>query len=392
MERTLKTDLYRQQSVREMGYRDSRERYAVGETYRGYVQKPHVTARTEKSRMGDGVQRSRTAGRAQNPHMADRVQGSRMVGRVRGSRTGDRMQSSRTEDRAQKSRMTGSMQKSRKRKRVTQRKVILGLWVYFGMIGVAATCWMLLNILFDIKGKMQQADAWMEKQEEGALESGILQEEDMAGPQESLLEVSPELREKCQELYSRQEELLVLVNKNRELSMDYQPRLRNICHGRLQAADILYEDLSAMLQAAGREGYEYWIASAYRDRGYQQGLVDEDVENYMAKGYSYEGALQKTLEYTMPAGFSEHETGLALDILCSTNTMMDESQEGEPGNRWLREHCQEYGFILRYPKDKEDITMIKYEPWHLRYVGKEAAGLLAENGLTLEEFYEILGE
>lgn len=110
----------------------------------------------------------------------------------------------------------------------------------------------------------------------------------------------------------------------------------------------------------------------------------------MSKGYSYETALRKTLEYTMPAGQSEHETGLALDILCSTNTIMDESQKGEPGNRWLAEHCHEYGFILRYPENKEEVTGIRYEPWHFRYVGREAAAYLTEKGWTLEEFYEAI--
>lgn len=184
--------------------------------------------------------------------------------------------------------------------------------------------------------------------------------------------------------------MLLLVNKEHELPASAQPALRSICKGRLEAADILYEDLCAMLEAAGREGYQFWIASAWRDREYQQGLVDEDVQKYMAKGYSYEAALEKTHEYTMPAGQSEHETGLALDILCSTNTIMDESQKSEPGNRWLVQHCHEYGFILRYPEEKEEITGISYEPWHFRYVGKEAAAYLTQKGWTLEEFYQVL--
>ena len=93
---------------------------------------------------------------------------------------------------------------------------------------------------------------------------------------------------------------------------------------------------------------------------------------------------------TLPAGHSEHETGLSLDILCSGNTQMDLTQANEPGNRWLVEHCAEYGFILRYPKDKENITGIAFEPWHFRYVGKEAAQFMSSRGLTLEEFFIIL--
>lgn len=92
----------------------------------------------------------------------------------------------------------------------------------------------------------------------------------------------------------------------------------------------------------------------------------------------------------MPAGYSEHQTGLALDILSSSNLNMDASQENTKENQWMKEHCYEYGFILRYPKDKENITQISYEPWHFRYVGKEAAKYMKENQLTLEEFHLIL--
>ena len=104
---------------------------------------------------------------------------------------------------------------------------------------------------------------------------------------------------------------------------------------------------------------------------------------------SYEEALQETYRQVMPAGYSEHETGLALDILVSGNSNMDNTQEVFPGNQWLRAHCAEYGFILRYPKEKEEITGIDYEPWHFRYVGKEAARYLTKYDLTLEEFLKI---
>jgi D-alanyl-D-alanine carboxypeptidase len=180
--------------------------------------------------------------------------------------------------------------------------------------------------------------------------------------------------------------LLVLVNKEVALGEDYDADLRSICNGRLKASGALYEDLCAMLSDAGNAGYEYWIASAYRSRERQQELVDEDVEALMQKGYSYEDALAETYRETMPAGHSEHETGLALDILCSGNTDMDVSQADEPGNKWLLEHCSEYGFILRYPAAKEAVTGIAYEPWHFRYVGKEAAQYIMERGMVLEEY------
>lgn len=179
--------------------------------------------------------------------------------------------------------------------------------------------------------------------------------------------------------------------KEQPLETDiYENNLRKICNGRLRASKALYEDLVNLLAAAGEEGYQYWIASAYRSRERQQELVEEDVARYVAQGMNEKEALEKTYEQTMPAGCSEHETGLALDILCSENVNMDLSQAQEPGNQWLSSHAYEYGFILRYPKEKEAITGISYEPWHFRYVGKETTKFLYQNQLTLEEFHEYI--
>ncbi len=285
----------------------------------------------------------------------------------------------------------------KKRKRKTRQKVILALWLYFGIVGMITTCWILWSLILGGVKKVQAAGAMLAERIDGPFEededaSEVIDRitEETFSDDNGMPQVTEEKRQECQMIYNNQPELLVLVNKQRELSPEYQPGLQNICKGRLQAAQCLYEDLTDLLRDAGAEGYEYWIASAYRSREYQQGLVDDDVLKYRAMGYSNEEALEKTYLYTMPAGKSEHETGLALDILCSGNMNMDESQENEPGNRWLQQHCWEYGFILRYPKDKEEVTEIEYEPWHLRYVGKEAAKFLKENDWTLEEYYWVL--
>lgn len=190
----------------------------------------------------------------------------------------------------------------------------------------------------------------------------------------------------AKKIWKKNKELLVLVNKE-NICPEKEFNRRKICNGRIEAADIIYSDLCQMLTDAGKEGYNYWIASGYRSAMKQQKLVDQDVQAAMNQGLSYDDALEKTYEETMPAGYSEHQTGLALDILSSSNLNMDITQENTEENRWLTEHCYEYGFILRYPKDKENITKISYEPWHFRYVGKEAAKYMKENQLTLEEFY-----
>lgn len=191
-------------------------------------------------------------------------------------------------------------------------------------------------------------------------------------------------------IYKKNKKLLVLVNRKKELPESYQASLRSICGGRLKASDELYDPLVDMLDAASEEGYEYWIASAWRSREKQQKLVDEDVRAAMRKGMSQKQALEETYKETMPAGHSEHETGLALDILCSGNMAMNQFQEKEPGNIWLRKNSWRYGFILRYPKGKKSVTGINYEPWHFRYVGKKAAAYMHKHDLTLEEFWEML--
>lgn len=187
-------------------------------------------------------------------------------------------------------------------------------------------------------------------------------------------------------------ELVVLVNRENPIADEYDPKLRKICNGRLEASEYLYEDLCAMLKAAGEAGYDFWIASAYRSVEYQEELIQKDILKYIGQGDSYESARAKSYEYKMPPGNSEHHTGLALDILCSTNLEMNESQAKEEGNIWLREHCSEYGFVLRYPEGREDITGVKFEPWHFRYVGKEVADFMTNHQLVLEDYVNLLEE
>lgn len=198
------------------------------------------------------------------------------------------------------------------------------------------------------------------------------------------------IRKQAKKIYRKNKQILVLVNADHALEKSYQANLRPICNGRLNASDYLYPSLVKMLADASESGFTYWIASAWRSREKQQKLIDEDVRIAMQKGLSYDDALSDTYKETMPAGHSEHETGLALDILCSGNMNMDTSQAEEAGNIWLRENCFRYGFILRYPEEQETITGVHYEPWHLRYVGTEAAKFLHRHNLTLEEFWQLL--
>lgn len=184
--------------------------------------------------------------------------------------------------------------------------------------------------------------------------------------------------------------LLILVNRDNPLPADYAPELTQISETNRRVATAAYDDLCAMLAAGRQEGLYFLICSAYRSTEVQQQLFDEDVRTRVAAGMSYEEAYADTALYTMVPGCSEHESGLALDIVAVHNQNLDASQEYTAETQWLHEHCWEYGFILRYPNGKSDITGIAYESWHYRYVGKEAARYLTENSLTLEELHELL--
>lgn len=181
--------------------------------------------------------------------------------------------------------------------------------------------------------------------------------------------------------------LLLLVNRDNPLPEGYAPELTKLQDWDLSVATVLYDDLCRMLQAGRAEGLRFEICSAYRSHETQQALFDEDVARYMAEGMSEADAITATAQYTMLPGCSEHETGLAVDIVSQENQRLDESQAQTAETKWLQAHCWEYGFILRYPPEKSDLTGIAYESWHYRYVGIEAARYLHERDLTLEEFW-----
>lgn len=179
--------------------------------------------------------------------------------------------------------------------------------------------------------------------------------------------------------------VLLLVNKDNPLPEEYEVTLPD---GVNRAAKEAYEPLCEMLRAGQKEGLNFEICSSYRDAERQKELFEEDLEILMQNGYSYMEAYEEVAKETMPPGCSEHSTGLAFDIVALDYQILDAKQEQTEENQWLQEHCAEYGFILRYPKGKENITDISYESWHFRYVGKEAAEYIMEKGITLEEYLE----
>ena len=109
----------------------------------------------------------------------------------------------------------------------------------------------------------------------------------------------------------------------------------------------------------------------------------------MDQGDLREEAEKQAAIWVAPPGTSEHQLGLAVDIVAESYQLLDRHQEKTAEQQWLMEHCSEYGFILRYPTDKSEMTGIGYEPWHYRYVGREAAEEIMRRGICLEEYLDL---
>lgn len=147
-----------------------------------------------------------------------------------------------------------------------------------------------------------------------------------------------------------------------------------------------------MLAAAKEDGIDLWVISSYRTIQYQQENFDRSVQQRMDNGMTYDDAYADTLREVAMPGESEHNAGLAMDIMSAEYTSMDDAGfENTKAFEWLDKHAAEYGFILRYPKDKESITEIIYEPWHYRFVGIYYAKEIKKSGLCLEEYFAKRG-
>ena len=181
---------------------------------------------------------------------------------------------------------------------------------------------------------------------------------------------------------------LLLVNKTHPLDSAWKPNLIRIREYGVEVDSSIADHLREMLAAGEKKGLSFWIASAYRSTQRLRELLDEDIEALIHKGYSYSEAYEEVVRETMPVGCSEHATGLAVDIVAKDYQILDEKQGRTDEILWLQQNCSRYGFILRYPEGKEDITKVSYESWHFRYVGVEAAEEIMSQGLTLEEYME----
>ena len=159
---------------------------------------------------------------------------------------------------------------------------------------------------------------------------------------------------------------IMVVNKTYSIPKDYDP------------GDLTEDTMAAfedMRDAAAEDGVELWVQSGYRSYERQKELYDRYTQE---RGKEYADA------YSARPGYSEHQTGLSFDVN-ESGTNFEETKEGQ----WIEAHAHEYGFIIRFPQGKGDITGYEFEPWHLRYLGKDLAGKLKESGECLEEYLGI---
>jgi len=184
--------------------------------------------------------------------------------------------------------------------------------------------------------------------------------------------------------------LLWLVNLQNPLDSDFVPSNLVSHQGiRLQApAFAAYNQMLAAMKADGIQGLQ--LASAYRPYVYQRDLFTTKVNTLKSQGHNPEAAIELAAQVLQRPGASEHQTGLALDVTVAGDLTEDFGKTA--AGKWIEENSHRFGFIIRYPQSKTEITHIIYEPWHLRYVGLPHATIMFENNLTLEEYAGFIAE
>ena len=289
-------------------------------------------------------------------------------------RTDDQVQmrSAQTE-RQQSSRNSSRMNQARaaRRRRVMRNRIIFGAIVLL----------ILLGIIFSIRGCAKHHQAKVKAKQEA-------QQKKSTDPAEEARKKAVKAAKKRENpLTEDTGDILMIVNKEYGLSEEYKPNdLTKVEHcdfsvGSDECHQLKKEPAEAieeMFAAAREDGYEIIMRTGYRSYGYQAALY----ESYKEK--DGEEAADK---YSARPGSSEHQSGLCCDVGIEGKDL--NAFEGTGEAKWIADNSWKYGFVVRYPQDKEDITGYMYEAWHIRYVGKEAAKYMHEKNLTLEEYLEL---
>ncbi|SFH69424.1 M15 family metallopeptidase [Pisciglobus halotolerans] len=190
---------------------------------------------------------------------------------------------------------------------------------------------------------------------------------------------------------------LILVNNWTPIDKDTEKGipLKEVEEGK-QMDERIVDAYQTWMKDAAKAGYSVYLASAYRSISHQETNYNNKIKHYMNEGYSKEEAVQRTEDYIAIPGGSEHHTGLALDMVdidwINAGHGLDPEYDTQESQQWLVSTMADHGFILRFPKDKEKETGIKYESWHFRYVGKENAKYIEKHQLSLEEYIDLLKE
>lgn len=186
---------------------------------------------------------------------------------------------------------------------------------------------------------------------------------------------------------STDSELLTLVNRQNAIPENRDINLVEIEDGK-KVDSRCKDDLEEMLKACRDTGCHPMISSAFRSNAEQRELFDAEVEQFKQLGFSDKYAEKRAAKSVAIPGTSEHELGLAIDIVDVLNQRLDSDQVSSDTQQWMMANSWKYGFILRYPSGKEDITGIVFEPWHYRYLTRAIAREVHESGLSYEEFLE----
>ena len=181
--------------------------------------------------------------------------------------------------------------------------------------------------------------------------------------------------------------ILMLVNENHRIDRDYKPETIGVNGTSYQMIDEAAASLERMLKDMKKElGAAPMIVSTYRSYEHQERVFGRDVTMFKGQGMTEEEAIEKAKLYIALPGASEHQTALAVDL--SNDGTLEENFIDSEAGLWIKENCHKYGYVVRYPKEKVEITKINYEPWHLRYLGQPYSDLMFQNDWCLEEFIE----
>ena len=179
---------------------------------------------------------------------------------------------------------------------------------------------------------------------------------------------------------------LILVSPSHPVGINFTPPQLETISAHHQVDSRIAGSLREMIASAAGQGIDLIVTSAYRPAERQSVLHNQQIDRFLGYGRSREEAVAAASTIVLPPGTSEHQTGLAVDIVTPEHQALTEAFADTPAGIWLAANAHRYGFILRYPRDTMHITGVIFEPWHFRYVGREHARAIFERGITLEEY------